>query len=546
MKQIFSLRSVLAGFAVLLCVGFITAQAVTFNVAGTNPRCKSEFPNGVPYSGSASVWGVEGGARIKYVTFQIQYQTGAGWAGWSNAFTITPGFSTGQVNYSNSTPNAPVLNITATNLIRMRALIVYQSLANGNTYTAVVYSSQTQFNHFGPPALLFQVNGKTTSATTPLPVFLCEGTPMINFVPPTAGIGTGIQWRLLMFNSDANGTVGTPFSDYAGCPWQLGSPPITFDPDEYGAGCHRPGNWIAIPNPYLLFRIEFRNDCGVTVQDALVHVATQPSGAQVNFAFGGGGQADNYFDYGPGSGPSDEEFNGVVSNSDGILSWGGTYADPTWVGGASTHMAGYSFDNFYGGLNSWTVKVEDVTAGEGAGQAIELGMFGGTGIPPAGGIFFSDQKLGPDPNNREEGYFITNFNSLIGKIFKVTLTGSGVCNQNPSKSGYFRLIPGGKFWLTDPNQGVYTTLNNNDQSLSIYPNPTRGAITIDFNASADVEGMIRILDMNGRVVSEVNTVNIVKGKNVMNEDVSHLIAGHYVLQVINGNSVQHKQFMKSE
>jgi len=141
------------------------------------------------------------------------------------------------------------------------------------------------------------------------------------------------------------------------CGWFPGNPPPAIDMKLVSSECMRELE-TNVYDGYFLVQIVVRNGCGSVTQNALVLFQPAPSGAQVNFGLLGSNPADAYADYG-----NDElnPGNGQSSSSDGFLSWGGTAANPTWAGALSIALSGFNFENFYGGLEGYEVKVEDVT-----------------------------------------------------------------------------------------------------------------------------------------------------------------------------------------
>jgi hypothetical protein len=201
-----------------------TQASVSFTVSGTNPRCKSAFPNGAPYSGSANA--PSAAAQLVDVTFQIQRETTPGTGDfssfWGPSFVIT-GSGTGlSVGYSNNSTGATQLTLTPVNNIRMKATIRYRNTIGGSILTTIQYSSIVAYSHFPAPTANFNINNQAPP-TPPIALnhYLCTGDA---FMQPNGFVsGTGVQWRLMVFQSSASGNAGTPF-DVNACSWRNGFP----------------------------------------------------------------------------------------------------------------------------------------------------------------------------------------------------------------------------------------------------------------------------------------------------------------------------------
>ena len=81
---------------------------------------------------------------------------------------------------------------------------------------------------------------------------------------------------------------------------------------------------------------------------------------------------------------------------------------------------------------------------------------------------------------------------------------------------------------------ICSVTNNNDINgdLVIYPNPTNGSITVDFNhTSYSQPDAYSIMDITGKIIE----VNAIKNDNSVTIDLSSLQPGMYLLEVIKGN-----------
>ena len=68
----------------------------------------------------------------------------------------------------------------------------------------------------------------------------------------------------------------------------------------------------------------------------------------------------------------------------------------------------------------------------------------------------------------------------MGKKFKVILTANGVCDQHPSKTGYFRIDPDQPWYIVGGGAGTETGLGVAPaETLRVLPNPVREVATVE-------------------------------------------------------------------
>ncbi len=83
------------------------------------------------------------------------------------------------------------------------------------------------------------------------------------------------------------------------------------------------------------------------------------------------------------------------------------------------------------------------------------------------------------------------------------------------------------------------------QDLEVNPNPFQQTLQISFNAPADQEVQLNILDPLGRVLTSEKVVAL-EGINRYTLNTSHLLAGGYYFQLTTGNNQFHKKLIKLE
>jgi Secretion system C-terminal sorting domain len=533
----------------LLCIGLqsIHSQSVTLSISGSNPRCQSAFPNGAPYSGTA--FAPASAAVIVSATFQLQrFIGGTSWSFWGGPFTVNgAGIGTG-VAYTNNSAGATQLTLTPVETVRMRATIRYRNSTNGPIITTTAFSPSVSYNWFPSPTANFLVNN---NPAPPFPGLInhytCTGDLFLQ--PNGQTSGTGVQWRLLLFSSSSTGTTGTPFP-INDCGWRTGFPPTSVNvtsPEtmpEYSSNCSLLPR-IYTAGEYIRARFEVRNDCGISSKDVLLRIFSTPNSATVNFFFRGSNNVDALESW-PNSNTGTGEQNpttGTVAPNDGVLSWGGTETQPTLVGASQT-VLDCSGLGFLQGIQSWNVKIfckfNNVFQEVGSYDEIPSNnQINIQSVPisfPGSGLPFT------------AGYFSTNFNTsstgVLGKEFKVELTGTGVCVQEaPKKVGYFKIASGASWWLpvdgNDLNGETALPDVSNSESFTAMPNPTTGQLMLEIEASQAAEATIRVVNLQGQTIQlgSNTTIPLVKGYNSYNHDISPLPSGTYYIQLVKPDNV---------
>ncbi|MBC8173801.1 MAG: T9SS type A sorting domain-containing protein [Chitinophagales bacterium] len=108
--------------------------------------------------------------------------------------------------------------------------------------------------------------------------------------------------------------------------------------------------------------------------------------------------------------------------------------------------------------------------------------------------------------------------SMAG-TYEITLIAYGCTNDTIVQS------------ITFDSTGVsINTLNYIDQ-IKVYPNPAKDVANISINATQAFEAIITMVDITGRVVSEILTVQVTEGKNELRLDVSSLSEGMYFISM---------------
>lgn len=77
---------------------------------------------------------------------------------------------------------------------------------------------------------------------------------------------------------------------------------------------------------------------------------------------------------------------------------------------------------------------------------------------------------------------------------------------------------------------------------SIYPNPSNGSITVDYNSNADTNLEFFVIDVTGKVL-QMDKADATKGANAYQFDLNKLSNGIYFLRISNGAEVTHAKFL---
>ena len=77
---------------------------------------------------------------------------------------------------------------------------------------------------------------------------------------------------------------------------------------------------------------------------------------------------------------------------------------------------------------------------------------------------------------------------------------------------------------------------------SIYPNPSNGNITVDYNSNADSNLEFYVIDVTGKVL-QMDKADAIKGANAYQFDLNKLSNGIYFLRISNGAEVTHAKFL---
>ena len=126
----------------------------------------------------------------------------------------------------------------------------------------------------------------------------------------------------------------------------------------------------------------------------------------------------------------------------------------------------------------------------------------------------------------------------------ITVLASGFVDPTVNSNGAAFIL-----WVALPAGGNLVSLTNitslDEQflqlsnSLNLYPNPSNGQFTLEFDDASNLPDRVLMYDLNGRVVRElsssVNTIN--------SFDVSDLSKGTYFVQIVQGENIAMKKLI---
>jgi hypothetical protein len=93
-------------------------------------------------------------------------------------------------------------------------------------------------------------------------------------------------------------------------------------------------------------------------------------------------------------------------------------------------------------------------------------------------------------------------------------------------------------WTTSSSRAASTTTAVKAADLNVYPNPTTDEVTVEFSADAASMGEVKVVDMSGRTVKQIQS-DIFEGVNQVSLSLGDLANGIYTIQVVNNGVVSH-------
>jgi hypothetical protein len=108
---------------------------------------------------------------------------------------------------------------------------------------------------------------------------------------------------------------------------------------------------------------------------------------------------------------------------------------------------------------------------------------------------------------------------------------------------YYRLRSVDNDGTSETFNPISVSCNDINDSWSLYPIPANDAVTITINSSKNIEDVILVIDMNGRLVQQ-QAISLQKGINALNLTISQLAKGSYVVKLKNNAELAPIRLMK--
>ncbi len=141
----------------------------------------------------------------------------------------------------------------------------------------------------------------------------------------------------------------------------------------------------------------------------------------------------------------------------------------------------------------------------------------------------------------EFNYFNPDSASLFGYLYNSP--GLSLWYPSDPTSGYIKL----SYTIhTYDSTGQTLVEEQEEMSINLYPNPSRDFVTLQFNMPSDGKAVIRVLDMNGRVVLALMNEMIEGGVHSIPISVQSLQQGMYFCEIAIDNKTTVKKFIKLE
>ena len=219
--------------------------------------------------------------------------------------------------------------------------------------------------------------------------------------------------------------------------------------------------------------------------------------------------------------------NTIFCQGDSVSLDAGLYSSYSWNNSATdeTIVADSS--------GNYIVTVTDINGCTGTGSQLvtvnQLPIVSFSGLPDTVCITSGDQILTGNPTG---GTFIGN--GMTGNTFNPSTLSQGIdtitysysdangCNNTAIHTVNVQICTG-------------IPIGNNNNNLSVYPNPATGMVTISFDAKGNDNYTIRLFDMPGRIVLE-DAFESTKGNNKHDFSLDNIAKGIYIIELRTGDS----------
>ena len=167
-----------------------------------------------------------------------------------------------------------------------------------------------------------------------------------------------------------------------------------------------------------------------------------------------------------------------------------------------------------------------------------------SGLTSPCGIDYRDGRIVVSDNATGDIY-IYNVTSmpatLVGKISTGSVGVMGVRIDNDNRIWYVNRNKRELVKINNPNVPVsVSSVTDNDLAFKVYPNPANSIVYVELdNKYSQEESSVKLYDLNGRVVRNVNSRN----SKVVSLNIEGLAAGMYTVEVSNSNKREVRKLM---
>jgi hypothetical protein len=131
---------------------------------------------------------------------------------------------------------------------------------------------------------------------------------------------------------------------------------------------------------------------------------------------------------------------------------------------------------------------------------------------------------------------LTNSKSITGLVANTNYEFRVTSNCNGVFSPWSPVV--GTFNTGSLMKPIVGTVESTSSEVSVYPNPTKDKLNIEFTAAVSEDAMVKVMDMTGRVVKVIRA-SVEAGNNTIEVSLSEFSAGMYAIQLFENNSLTH-------
>jgi hypothetical protein len=131
---------------------------------------------------------------------------------------------------------------------------------------------------------------------------------------------------------------------------------------------------------------------------------------------------------------------------------------------------------------------------------------------------------------------LTNSKAITGLVANTNYEFRVTSNCNGVFSPWSPVV--GTFNTGSLMKPIVGTVESTSSEVTVYPNPTKDKLNIEFTAAVSEDAMVKVMDMTGRVVKVIRA-SVEAGNNTIEVSLSEFSAGMYTIQLFENNSLTH-------